>query len=76
MVKLLEPGQSKTFVLIEYIIDDQGKPVYARVIRGGNDEMNEKMEDAFLKMPQWEPAKRLGKDIGIKLKQTIMVGVE
>jgi murein L,D-transpeptidase YafK len=76
MKNQLEVGQSKTFVLMEYIIDDQGKTVYARVIRGGNDEMNEKMEDAFMKMPQWEPAKRLGKDIGIKLKQTIMVGVE
>ncbi len=76
MMKELEEGQRKTFVMVEYIIDDQGKPVYAKVIRGGNDEMNEKIEDAFMKMPQWEPAKRLGKDIGIKLKQTIMVGVD
>ena len=76
MVKELQEGQRKTFVLVEYIIDEHGKTVYARVIRGGNEEMNEKIEAAFLNMPLWDPAKRLGKEIGIKLKQTIMVGVE
>ena len=76
MQKELEQGQRKTFVLVEYIIDSTGKSVYARVLRGGNDQMNEKIEGAFLNMPPWEPAKRLGKEIGIKLKQTIMVGVD
>jgi murein L,D-transpeptidase YafK len=76
MFKELDEGQRKTFVMVEYIIDSGGKPVYAKVIRGGNDAMNEKIEAAFLNMPQWEPAKRLGLDIGIKLKQTIMVGTD
>ena len=76
MAKYLEEGQRKTFVMVDYIIDDAGKPVFAEVLRGGNDEMNPKIEDAFLNMPQWTPAKRLGKVIGIKLKQSIMVGVD
>ncbi len=75
-MKDLDEGQTKTFIMIEYIIDQEGKPVYAKVIRGGNDTMNEKMEDAFLKMPQWTPATRLGKNVAIRLKQTIMVGAE
>jgi murein L,D-transpeptidase YafK len=75
MLKELDEGQRKTFVMVEYIIDSSGRSVYARVLRGGNDDMNEKIEAAFLNMPQWEPAKRQGLDIGIKLKQTIMVGV-
>jgi murein L,D-transpeptidase YafK len=75
-MKDLETGQSKTFVLIEYIIDKDGTPVYSRVIRGGNDEMNEKLESAFMKMPQWTPASVSGKKVPIKLKQTIMVGVD
>jgi len=75
-VKDLENGQVKTFVLIEYIIDKDGSPVYARVIRGGNDEMNEKIETAFMKMPSWAPATVAGKKVPIKLKQTIMVGVD
>ncbi|HMH22328.1 MAG TPA: L,D-transpeptidase family protein [Puia sp.] len=75
-IKELEEGQSKAFVMVEYIIDQQGKPVYAKVIRGGNDGMNEKIEDAFMNMPQWSPAVRTGKNVAIKLKQTIMIGAD
>lgn len=76
MAKDLEQGQRKTFVQVEYIIDAEGKPVYARVLRGGNDVMNEKIENAFEQMPLWVPAKHYGKNIGIKLKQSIMVGTD
>jgi murein L,D-transpeptidase YafK len=73
-LKDLDDGQTKTYIMVEYIIDQEGRSVYAKVIRGGNDTMNEKIEDAFLKMPQWSPATRLGKNVAIRLKQTIMVG--
>lgn len=76
MVKELEPGQKKAFVMVEYIIDSEGKPVYANAISGGNDTMNEKIEQAFLKMQPWLPAMRSGKNVAIKLKQTIMVESE
>jgi murein L,D-transpeptidase YafK len=75
-VKDLTQGQNKAFVMVEYAIDSAGKPVYAKVIRGGNEDMNEKIEDAFLGMPQWTPASRLGANVPILLKQTIMVGAE
>jgi murein L,D-transpeptidase YafK len=68
-------GQSKAFVMVEYVIDSTGKPVYAKAIRGGNDVMNEKIEDAFLGMPQWAPATHSGSRVAIMLKQTVMVGV-
>jgi murein L,D-transpeptidase YafK len=69
----LEVDQEKAYVLIEYIIDSTGKPVWAKVIKGGNDELNEKLEERFEKMPQWQPAIRLDKNVGIKLKQTIVI---
>ncbi len=72
----LEDGQVKTFVMVEYIIDQQGKPVYARVIHGGNDNINESIERAFLAMPSWTPASHSGRNVPIKLKQTIMVGAD
>jgi len=75
-LKDLDQGQTKTFVMVEYIIDAEGKPVYAKVTRGGNENMNEKIEDAFLAMPRWAPASRLGKNVAIRLKQTIMVGAD
>jgi murein L,D-transpeptidase YafK len=66
-------GQSKAFVMVEYVIDSTGKTVYAKVIRGGNDLMNEKIEDAFLGMPQWTPANRSGNHVPMRLKQTVMI---
>ena len=76
MVKELDPGQSKAFVLLEYIIDDNGKTIYANAISGGNERMNQKIENAFTGMGLWTPANRQNKNVPIKLKQTIMVEAE
>jgi murein L,D-transpeptidase YafK len=73
MVKELEPGQRKAFVLMEFIVDENGKTIYANPISGGNDKMNAKIGKAFTDMPLWTPATRLRKNVPIKLKQTIMV---
>jgi murein L,D-transpeptidase YafK len=74
-VKDLDAGQTKAFIMVEYVIDEIGKPVYAKVIRGGNDGMNTKIEDAFLEMPQWSPAAHSGVHVPIRLKQTVMIGI-
>ncbi len=73
-IKDLDEGQSKAFVMVEYVIDSAGKAVYAKVSRGGNELMNEKIEDAFLAMPKWSPANRTGANVPIRLKQTVMIG--
>lgn len=73
MIKELEPGQRKAFVLMEYIIDENGKTIYGNAISGGNEKMNQKIEKAFTDMALWTPAIRQGKNVPIKLKQTIMV---
>ncbi len=73
MIKELEPGQTKAFILMEYIIDDNGKTIYANAISGGNEKMNLKIEKAFTDMALWTPAVRQGKNVAIKLKQNIMV---
>jgi len=75
MIKMLDPGQSKAYVLMEYIIDENGKTIYANAISGGNERMNEQIEKAFTGMDLWTPAVRQGKTVPIKLKQTIMVDV-
>ncbi|MFI5154679.1 MAG: L,D-transpeptidase family protein [Chitinophagales bacterium] len=76
MVQELNKGQSKAFVMVEYIIDSDGKTVYANVLSGGNEIMNGKIEDAFMQMAPWTPASRSGKPVPIKLKQTVMVGAD
>ena len=73
MIQELEPGQRKAFILMEYIIDENGKTIYANAISGGNDKMNLKIEKAFTSMGLWSPAIRQGKNVPIKLKQNIMV---
>jgi murein L,D-transpeptidase YafK len=73
MIKELDPGQRKAFVLMEYIIDENGKTIYANAISGGNEKMNLKIEKAFTDMALWTPALRQGKNVPFKLKQTIMV---
>ncbi len=57
--------------MIEFIIDKDGKPAYAKVLKGGNDELNDKLQEKFENMPTWKPATRLEKTVAIKLKQSI-----
>ena len=73
LVKFLEEDQEKAYVLIEYIIDSTGKTVWAKVTKGGNDELNEKLEQKFEAMPNWTPAVRLEQNVAVKLKQTVVI---
>jgi murein L,D-transpeptidase YafK len=71
--KYLDACQLKTYVMIEFIIDKDGKPAYAKVIRGGNDELNDRLQEIFETMPDWTPATRQGKNVAIKLKQSLEI---
>lgn len=78
MVQYLAKDQSKTYLMVEFIIDDQGKPAYARVLQGGNEEMNEKVELKFEAMPNWQPAIKIidrntQRNVAFRLKQSIVV---
>jgi murein L,D-transpeptidase YafK len=69
----LPKEQQRTYVMIEYIIDKEGNPINAKVLKGGNEEMNEELEIKFEKMPKWTPAIHQGKTVPIKLKQSLEV---
>jgi murein L,D-transpeptidase YafK len=73
MQQYLGKDQQKTYIMIEFIIDKNGKPAYAKVLQGGNDELNEKLELKFEAMPNWAPAMRAEKPVSLKLKQSIVV---
>jgi len=73
MIQYLDEEQRKTYVMIEFIIDKEGKPAYAKVLKGGNEEINDRLEDKFEKMALWIPAVRTEKNVAIKLKQTIII---
>ena len=73
MSRYLLHDQQRAYIMLEFIIDEQGKPGYSRVIKGGNEDLNEKLEDLFDKMQPWNPAIRLEKAVPVKLKQSIVV---
>lgn len=73
MSPYLERDVKRTYVMVEFIIDKEGKPSYAKVIKGGNDEMNDKLQERFENMPAWAPAIRTDKKVSIKLKQSIEI---
>ena len=73
MAEYLEEDQPKTYLMVEFIVDKKGKIAYASVIKGGNDELNGHLEEAFEKMPDWKPAIRFEKQVAVKLKQSIVV---
>lgn len=73
MAPYLDRDMKRTYVMMEFIIDKDGKPAYAKVIKGGNDEMNDKLQERFENMPDWAPAIRLDKKVAIKLKQSLEI---
>ena len=74
-LKPLLPKEMKTtYIQVEYIITKEGKLINPHILRGGTDEINDKILDAFEAMPKWEPAIRQEKPVPIKLKQTVIIG--
>ena len=73
MTNYLGEDQPKAYVMVEFIIDKEGRPVNAKVIKGGNEDLNEKLEEKFEKMPVWSPAVRMDKNVAVRLKQSIFI---
>lgn len=73
MVQYLDKGRDKAYMMIEFVIDSTGKPLYAKVLSGGNDELNEKLELLFETMPNWTPAIYKENYVSMRLKQGVVV---
>lgn len=73
MGAFLNEDQHTAYILVEFIVTAKGKVLNPRIIRGGNDLLNEHLLDALELMPDWLPAVREGKTVPMKLKQTIVV---
>jgi murein L,D-transpeptidase YafK len=73
MIKYLEEEQAKTYVMIEFVLNKEGKTIYARVLKGGNDNLNNHLEELFENMPVWTPAIRTEQPVSVKLKQSIFI---
>lgn len=69
----LSEDQKTAYVMMEFTITQAGKVINPTILRGGNDELNDHILDAFEQMPDWQPAVRQELNVPIKLKQTIIV---
>lgn len=76
MAAYLEEDQRKAYIMVEFVIDSTGKNHAVKVIKGGNDELNFHLAEAFEKMPAWAPAIRQDQKVAVKLKQSIYVEKE
>jgi cytochrome c5 len=54
-------------------VNKDGDILNPRIVKGGNDELNDHLLDAFEAMPKWTPAIRMDKPVPMKLKQTVVV---
>ena len=73
MAQYLDENQKKAYVMVEFVIDKDGKPGFTKVIKGGNEELNDHLMDAFDAMPNWTPAVRLEQNVAVKLKQSLYI---
>lgn len=71
--RFLNEDQHTAYILIEFIVNANGKVLNPRILRGGNDMLNEHLLDAFEQMADWQPAVREGNNVPMKLKQTIVI---
>jgi murein L,D-transpeptidase YafK len=73
----LKEDQHTAYILVEFVVDKTGKVLNPKILKGGNDQLNEYLLDALEKMPDWKPATKLEKNLPVevpmKLKQTILV---
>ncbi len=73
LAQYLPEGRKSAFISMEFIVDKTGKVLNPKILRGGFDELNDHLLDAFEAMPRWKPAVRLEVNVPIKLKQSIDV---
>jgi len=73
MIRYLEEDQHTAYIQVEYVVNKDGDILNPRIVKGGNDELNDHLLDAFEAMPKWTPAIRMDKPVPMKLKQTVVV---
>ena len=71
--KQLDEKQHTAYVLVEFIVTEEGKLINPVIVRGGNPELNDGILDRFEALPNWEPAIRQDLKVPMKLKQTVVI---
>ncbi|MFN2457589.1 MAG: L,D-transpeptidase family protein [Chitinophagaceae bacterium] len=73
VVSSLPQGTKKAYVQVEFIIDVDGTPVNFKIVKGVNEDFDDKLLDIMEKMPVWKPAILQGDFVAKKIKQTFAI---
>lgn len=66
-------GQPSASLQVEFVVDQDGNTATARVVKGGNSQMNKIVKQKFEKELKWNPAMKDGKPVNTKLKQNLNI---
>ncbi|OLY92375.1 Murein L,D-transpeptidase YafK [Cnuella takakiae] len=73
MASQLPSGKKKAYVVVEFIVDQDGAPVNFKVIQGVDDEFNDELITVLEQMPAWKPAILNDKPVAKKIRQGFAV---
>jgi murein L,D-transpeptidase YafK len=76
MVDQLPTGINKAFVVVEFIVDQDGVPVNFRVVKGVEEDFDDELISRMEKMPEWLPAILHDKPVAKKIKQSFAIELE
>lgn len=70
---MLPAGVKKANMLVEFIIDVDGKPTNFKVLQGVDEDFDDNLITIMEQMPEWEPAILADKPVAKKLKQSFVI---
>lgn len=69
LVSQLPAGKKKAYMVVEFVVDQDGAPVNFKVIQGVDDEFNDEVITVLEQMPSWKPAILNDKPVAKKIRQ-------
>ena len=71
---ILKKYGTSSKVLVEFVIDDVGKVINVRIVRGITKEVDQKIIEVVKSSPDWAPGKKDGKPVPVKMILPISFG--
>jgi hypothetical protein len=73
LVTSLPAGTKKAYLQVEFIVDVDGTPTNFKVLKGVNEEFDDKLITVLEEMPSWQPALIGDTPVAKKMKQGITI---
>lgn len=70
----LPAGKKKAYVVVEFIVDQDGTPTNFKMVQGVNEEFDDEVITVLEQMPAWQPAVLNDKPVAKKIRQGFGIG--